>query len=490
MVGLLTMAAVLAWTGPVSASGRTAAAKTMTGIVALEAHRSLGGGRLVRLLHSRNRLTAIRAELAIGRTKRPEGIRLLLPQTRNADPAVAAMAVYGLGLIGGRAVVSPMTAALRDRRGPVRVAALDATARLLATGGLSASELRELYDGTAAALQDGRAVVRGRAATAIAGFAKTAEAPAARTALLAALRNERDSIARWHELNAIALGYAKATPLSALRSALRAADPVVRVEAVRAIAGGPEKRDAIAAIAPLVRDPSWQVQEQAIASLALLRTGKAIAHMRAVPQVVHTPAPERDPYASVRALPRTAAGKPRAPLPQDVPAAPPLDPRTIGRFTGPAAGPHPFVRMVTTQGDLYIELFPEWAPLTVENFLNLANAGYYDGNPWFRVVPDFVDQSGDPNADSNGPGYTIPAEENPIEQDTGIVAMGLNYTNPPDAHAVRDSASSEFYFTLSPQMHLNRDFTVFGRVVSGRWVLGRLSERDYIVRVERLPDLR
>ncbi|MBD5657690.1 MAG: peptidylprolyl isomerase, partial [Candidatus Eremiobacteraeota bacterium] len=65
-------------------------------------------------------------------------------------------------------------------------------------------------------------------------------------------------------------------------------------------------------------------------------------------------------------------------------------------------------------------------------------------------------------------GYTIPAEENPVEQRTGVIAMGLNYEG---SKAVRDSAGTQFYFTLSPQLHLDRDFTVFGEIESGLPVL-------------------
>ncbi len=66
--------------------------------------------------------------------------------------------------------------------------------------------------------------------------------------------------------------------------------------------------------------------------------------------------------------------------------------------------------------------------------------------------------------------------------------MGLNYTNAPNSHAIRDSAGTQFYITLSPQLHLDSDFTVFGKVISGFDVLGRLVESDKIVRVEQLPD--
>ncbi|MBV8368936.1 MAG: peptidylprolyl isomerase [Candidatus Eremiobacteraeota bacterium] len=152
-------------------------------------------------------------------------------------------------------------------------------------------------------------------------------------------------------------------------------------------------------------------------------------------------------------------------------------------------GPHPRVRIGTTKGPIVVRLYPEWAPLTVANFLNLVDRGYYDNLRWFRIVPDFVVQTGDPHDDGEGDaGYMIPAEENPLEQRSGVISMGLNYTDPPDAHAIRDSAGTQFYITLSPQLHLNRDFTVFGEVESGFSTLGRLIELDRMTRVERLPD--
>ena len=147
------------------------------------------------------------------------------------------------------------------------------------------------------------------------------------------------------------------------------------------------------------------------------------------------------------------------------------------------------MRFVTTKGNLYVALYPEWAPLTVENFLNLGARGFLNNNRWFRIVPDFVVQTGEQDdVNDPGPGYSIGAEENPVEQDSYVLSMGLNYddkTNTP----LRDSAGSEYYFTLSPQYHLDNDFTVFGRITSGFDVLGRLVESDRVIRVERLPDV-
>jgi peptidyl-prolyl cis-trans isomerase B (cyclophilin B) len=202
------------------------------------------------------------------------------------------------------------------------------------------------------------------------------------------------------------------------------------------------------------------------------------------------PPPAPDPLASESPLPIAApSGKPSIPDAMTAELGPDLLPKTAADMTSPAHGPHPRLRIVTTKGNLYVALFPEWAPLTVENFLNLTGSGFYNDNRWFRIVPDFVVQTGEKD-DKNapGPGYSIGAEQNPLEQNAYIISMGLNYddkTNTP----LLDSAGSEYYITLSPQYHLDNAFTVFGRLTSGFDVLGRLIESDRVVRIERISDV-
>jgi peptidyl-prolyl cis-trans isomerase B (cyclophilin B) len=164
----------------------------------------------------------------------------------------------------------------------------------------------------------------------------------------------------------------------------------------------------------------------------------------------------------------------------------PLSVPNAAALDGPLPGLHPRVRIRTTKGDLVLRLFPEWAPYTVVNFLRMTARGYYDGNRWFRIVPDFVVQSGDPNDNGEGDaGFMIPAEENPVEQRAGIISMGLNYEK---NHPLRDSAGTQFYLTISPQPHLDRDFSVFGELEQGAGTIARLIESDRILHVDRLPD--
>ncbi|MDQ2872523.1 MAG: peptidylprolyl isomerase [Candidatus Eremiobacteraeota bacterium] len=442
----------------------------------LEQARSLGSGQLAADLRSAHRALALRAALAIGRTKLAAGIPLLRTRLHDPDPALRAMSVYGLGLIGTSYVQGDVLTALVDRSQAVRLAAFDAANRLETAKQFSkvneASALRVLSYNL---LRDRQALIRARAATAIEAFKDTAVAPEAARDLSQAFKTERDPNVRWHIMWTMFRSYASREPRSQLLGALRDSSELVRIEAVRAL-GRLKDPALVAHLEPLTRDPSWRAQEQALESIRALRKEPATEHLKALPPGLHLPPMQTDRFAHLPAIAFPA------------PAGTPGPPSASNVIVAATQGPHPRLRIVTTKGNLYVELYPEWAPLTVENFMNLASRGYYDNNPWFRIVPDFVVQTGggvDGNSDVK---YTIGAEENPLEQSSYVLSMGLNYTNPPDAHAIRDSAGSEWYITLSPQLHLNRDFTVFGRMIGGTDVLARLIESDKIVRIERLSD--
>lgn len=147
----------------------------------------------------------------------------------------------------------------------------------------------------------------------------------------------------------------------------------------------------------------------------------------------------------------------------------------VVQWLAPPGDERPGVEIVTSIGRLVLELFPDRAPLTVQNFLLLAEVGYFDGQEWPRVVPNFVVQGGDPRGDtSGGPGYSIRDEPNRERYATGAVGM---------AHAGPDTAGSQFFITHSPQPHLDGGYTVFGRLVEGEDVLRRLLPGHMIVNV-------
>ena len=145
---------------------------------------------------------------------------------------------------------------------------------------------------------------------------------------------------------------------------------------------------------------------------------------------------------------------------------------------GAQARPRPHARIVTQRGTIELELFADDAPLTVENFLSLARRGWFDGQDWPRVVPNFVIQGGDPRGDTNGgPGYSIRDEINRHPYLAGTLGMALSGP---------DTGGSQWFVTHSPQPHLDGTYTVFGRVVRGMEAAGRVLPGDRIIRVEEV----
>ena len=457
-------------------------------LIGLEQTRSLGNGALAAALNGSDSQLAARAALAIGRTKDPAGVVLLQPHLRDKNVAIRAMAVYGLGLLATGAsstqIITQMVGG--DPAGAVRVAALDTIGRYE-----TASKLPPAAEGLAAlaigaVLQgDKDPIVRARAATAYEAFRNGRMSDYSSRQLLSAWASERDETVRWHIMWTIFRAYAVRVPREVLTAALHDHNELVRVEAVRAY-GKLKNKDAIAALEPLTRDESWRVQLQAIESLRLLNGQPQTEHLKEMPPGIHTPPVRAQTYMEIAPLPRPPfTGKPAAPVASAAITSPKINPTTSALMDGPMSGPHPRVRVHTTKGTFILTLYPEWAPLTVQNFLNLTNRGYYDGLRWFRIVPDFVVQTGDAGNTGDGDaGYSITAEENPLEQRSYVLSMGLNY----DTGPIRDSAGTQFYITLSPQLHLNRDFTVFGEVSAGFEVFGRLVESDTMTRVEQIPD--
>lgn len=130
----------------------------------------------------------------------------------------------------------------------------------------------------------------------------------------------------------------------------------------------------------------------------------------------------------------------------------------------------------TQKGNFTIELLPGDAPLTVDNFIKLANAKYFDGLEVHRVVPNFVMQDGDPSGDgSGGPGYSIRCELNTVPFERGAVGMALSG---------KDTGGSQWFVTHAPQPHLDGGYTVFGKVNEiGMKVVDNIVRGDKILTV-------
>lgn len=128
----------------------------------------------------------------------------------------------------------------------------------------------------------------------------------------------------------------------------------------------------------------------------------------------------------------------------------------------------------TNHGTISFRLLPELAPETVRNFESLAKSNFYNNTLFHRVIPGFMIQGGDPNTKSSnkrtwgqgGPGYTIKAEFNSRSHKRGIVSMA-RAQDP-------DSAGSQFFIVTTDSAFLDRQYTVFGEVVSGMDVVDKI----------------
>jgi peptidyl-prolyl cis-trans isomerase B (cyclophilin B) len=129
----------------------------------------------------------------------------------------------------------------------------------------------------------------------------------------------------------------------------------------------------------------------------------------------------------------------------------------------------------TTEGEMVVSFWPDAAPKTVENFKKLAKKGFYDGTAFHRVIEGFMIQGGDPNTKEpskgrpgeGGPGYTIPAEFNDHKHVRGVLSMART--------ADPNSAGSQFFICLAPAPSLDHQYTVFGKLIKGDDVLGKIG---------------
>ncbi len=131
----------------------------------------------------------------------------------------------------------------------------------------------------------------------------------------------------------------------------------------------------------------------------------------------------------------------------------------------------------TEKGSIEIELFPEHAPKTVNNFVFLARDGFYDGVVFHRVIADFMVQGGDPTGSGRGgPGYRFEDEfeGNPLRHERGVISM---------ANAGPGTNGSQFFITHGPQPHLDGRHTVFGKVSKGLDVIDAIQQGDSMIKV-------
>ena len=139
---------------------------------------------------------------------------------------------------------------------------------------------------------------------------------------------------------------------------------------------------------------------------------------------------------------------------------------------------NPVVTIETNEGAIKIELYPETAPNTVNNFISLVRKGFYDGTIFHRVIPGFMIQGGDPEGSGmGGPGYSIKGEfaanrfANGLLHTKGVVSMARS--------ASPNSAGSQFFIMVDDAPHLDGQYAAFGKVIEG------MEEAERIVGVKR-----
>jgi peptidyl-prolyl cis-trans isomerase B (cyclophilin B) len=140
--------------------------------------------------------------------------------------------------------------------------------------------------------------------------------------------------------------------------------------------------------------------------------------------------------------------------------------------------------IVTKSGTMKVDFFEKDAPIAVKNFTDLAKKGFYDGLTFHRVIPGFVMQGGCPKGNgSGGPGYTIKCELDGDNQyhDKGVLSM---------AHAGRDTGGSQFFICHNREntQHLDRNHTVFGKVVEGIDIVDKVQQGDKIEKITVLEE--
>ena len=420
---------------------------------------------LVELLDPRRRdarvvVTAVRALADLGDDKAAPALRRLL-QTPNLDQTLLLELVEALAAVGDRSSTDAMIELLTHRWPPLRGAALRGLARLDP----------DLFVLVLSGLQvDSQWQVRADLARALAFM--DPDVGAFRLTLMLEDEDRRVISDVLRSLVAV-----RAPNLvDVLLAHLSDSDVVVRKTAATLL-GELEVRQAVQPLASAyqdaVGDPSY---------LARAAVVDALARIGGVPALETVQAALQDPdwAVRVRAAEHLAARTPSSDGATAIRPAPmrlPFEAYRSSDLVTPSVSPHVFID--TDRGTIQIELAVNEAPLTADNFMRLARAGFYNGLLVHRVVPNYVVQAGDPRSDSEGgPGYTIRDELSPLPFLRGTVGMALDWA---------DTGGSQFFITSSPQPQLDGRYTVFGKVIAGMDVVDQLQPGD-VIRLVRVWD--
>jgi HEAT repeat protein/cyclophilin family peptidyl-prolyl cis-trans isomerase len=414
---------------------------------------------LVPLVAGADRAVAVEAVRALGRIGDPAGAAPMLKivQDRAAQPHLRLEAVSAIGNIRAPAVADVLLDLLTDPNPDVRAAAIRSTA---------ASDPEGFVTVLSGLDPDPNWTVRAALATVLGTLTPEIGLPRLMTMLTDSdqrvIPAVLTSLAKLRGPNAAAI----------MLDHLKADDPVVRAAAATAL-GELKPENAAPALAAAYelgqRDTVYSARAAALVALA--RYGAAAAE-----PVLKTAWADRDWAVRVRAAQLSKELNPLADADHQIRPAPiriPVDAYATPRLITPQVSTQVYID--TDRGTIQIELAVLEAPLTVENFVQLARSGFFDGLSVHRVVPDFVVQTGDPRSDGEGgPGYTIRDELNQLPYARGTVGMALDWA---------DTGGSQFFITHSPQPHLEAKYTVFGHVIAGMEVVDAIQQGDIVRRV-------
>lgn len=390
----------------------------------------------------------------------------IAPLLNDPDRNVRVAAAEALGAAGGSAAVEALESvfAMRDAGWALERAALASLAQ---------------RDTVALARHLGRWLTARDAYTRAHGFQLLGRAQGGEDATFRAGVADADPRVRAAALAAWAAARpSREAAVAAARTALRDADPLVRQTAIRAI-------DPAASIADLdLLLALWPAGDLATREAILQQVARAARGNDGFLAALADPARraifDRPPEGELRAIAQRSAPVLAA---RWGPVAPIETGRTLEDYRGIVrtlvfARENPRVVIeVEGRGNVEVELLPREAPLTVANFLRLVDRRYFDGNHWHRVVPNFVVQDGDPTGlGSGGPGWSIRDEINRRQYDTPMLGMALSGP---------DTGGSQWFINLSPQPHLNGQYTIFGRVTGSYGPLKRILQGDVIRTIRR-----
>ena len=417
-------------------------------------------------------------------------VPLLLPLVSGSDRVLAVEAVRALGRLADPAAAAPIVKVIQDRAAPpdLRLAAVGAL------GGIKAPAVADLLldlladpspEIRAAALRSSATNDPENFITVLSGLDPDSNwtVRAALASVLGTLAPEiglprlqrmlADADQRTIPSVLAGLIKLKAPNLEALLlDRLKADDYPVRAAAAAAL-GELKPAGGAAALAAAYefgqRDTDFGARAAALT--ALRQYGAAAAE-----PVLRAAMADRDWAVRVRAGALLKELNPASDADRQIRPAPiriPVDAYRTPRLVTPQVSPQ--VYLETDKGTIQIELAVLDAPLTSENFVQLARRGFFNGLTVHRVVANFVVQTGDPRSDSEGgPGYTIRDELNELPYLRGTVGMALDGA---------DTGGSQFFITHSPQPHLDGRYTAFGRVVSGMEVVDAIQQGDVVRRV-------